>query len=156
MFSTPFTSCSIGAATVSATTFALAPGYVAETFTVGGTTSGYCAIGSACSATRPIITMTSDSTVAKTGRSTKKRANIGGSYEAAFGGASAAAGGPGRMLTFCGVTVTPGRTRWMPLTITHSPGASPSATARSPAWSEPSFTGRYSTTLLSFTTRTYF
>src|SRR5262249_4910807 len=76
MFSTPFTSCSIGAATVSATTFALAPGYVAVTFTVGGTTSGYCAIGSFWSATRPMITMTIERTVAKTGRSTKKRANI--------------------------------------------------------------------------------
>src|SRR5204862_3754669 len=77
MFSTPFTSCSIGAATVSATTFALAPGYVAEMFTVGGTPCGYCAIGSFWRATRPMITMTIDRTVAKIGRSTKKRANIG-------------------------------------------------------------------------------
>src|SRR6185369_731844 len=76
MFSTPFTSCSIGAATVSATTFALAPGYVAETFTVGGTTSGYCAIGRPFSDTRPMITITIESTVAKTGRSTKNFANI--------------------------------------------------------------------------------
>src|SRR6185295_6604637 len=116
MFSTPFTSCSIGAATVSATTRALAPGYVAEMLTVGGTTSGYCAIGSDWRATRPMMTMTIDRTVAKIGRSTKKRANIGGSYEAF--GAAAAAGGPGRMLTFWGATVTPGRTRWMPFTIT--------------------------------------
>ena len=36
MFSTPLTSCSIGAATVSATTLALAPGYVVVTETVGG------------------------------------------------------------------------------------------------------------------------
>src|SRR5262245_17073296 len=76
MFSTPFTSCSIGAATVSATTFALALGYVAEMLTVGGTTSGYCAIGRFWSATSPMITMTIDRTVAKIGRSTKKRANI--------------------------------------------------------------------------------
>src|SRR6059058_3509160 len=46
MFSTPLTSCSIGVATVSATTWALAPGYMAETCTVGGTTSGYWAMGS--------------------------------------------------------------------------------------------------------------
>src|SRR5947199_9536223 len=46
-------------------------------FTVGGTTSGYCAIGSFWRATRPMITMTLDRTVAKIGRSTKKRANIG-------------------------------------------------------------------------------
>src|SRR5689334_17765093 len=76
MFSTPLTSCSIGAATVSATTLALAPGYVAETLTVGGTTSGYCAIGSDWRATRPMITITIDRTVAKIGRSTKKRANM--------------------------------------------------------------------------------
>src|SRR5215472_14136741 len=99
MFSTPFTSCSMGAATVSATTFALAPGYVAETLTVGGTTSGYCAIGSFWRATRPMITMTIERTVAKTGRSTKKRANIGDSYDVPFAGA-VAAGGTGRMLTF--------------------------------------------------------
>src|SRR5439155_542222 len=106
-------------------------------------------------ATPPMMTMTSDSTVAKTGRSTKKRANMARSYEAAFGGA-AAAGGPGRMLTFCGVTVAPGRARWIPFTITHSPGARPSATARSAPWRGPSFTGRYSTTFFSLTTRTYF
>ncbi len=46
MRSTPLTSCSIGVATVSATVLALAPGYVAVTWTVGGATSGYCATGS--------------------------------------------------------------------------------------------------------------
>src|SRR6185503_7113677 len=93
MFSTPFTSCSIGAATVSATTFALAPGYVAVICTVGGTTSGYCAIGSPFSATRPMMTMTIDSTVANTGRSTKKRANIDRPQDSALGAAAGAAGG---------------------------------------------------------------
>src|SRR2546429_4538092 len=91
MFSTPFTSCSIGAATVSATTFALAPGYVAEMLTVGGTTSGYCAIGSFCRATRPMITMTIERTVAKIGRSTKKRANISSSLRGRLGGRPPAA-----------------------------------------------------------------
>src|ERR1700677_4496392 len=38
MFSTPLTCCSIGAATVSATTWALAPGYVQSTDTLGGDT----------------------------------------------------------------------------------------------------------------------
>src|SRR5207248_11271267 len=50
MLSTPLTCCSIGAATVSATTWALAPGYDAETSTVGGAISGYCANGSVNSA----------------------------------------------------------------------------------------------------------
>src|SRR5262245_15958292 len=44
---------------------------------VGGTTSGYCAMGRPSIATRPMMTMTIESTVAKTGRSTKNRANMG-------------------------------------------------------------------------------
>src|SRR5437867_2031559 len=60
------------------------------------------------------------------------------------------------MFTFCGATVPPGRTRWIPFTITQSPAVTPSATARSPFWTGPSFTGRYSTTFCAFTTRTYF
>src|SRR3954468_18344277 len=73
MRSTPLTSASIGVATVSATVLALAPGYVAVTWTVGGATSGYCAIGSCVSETTPTIRMTIDSTAAKIGRSMKKR-----------------------------------------------------------------------------------
>src|SRR5205823_12529404 len=42
---TPLTCCSIGAATVSATTWALAPGYLQSTWTVGGAIGGCCAIG---------------------------------------------------------------------------------------------------------------
>src|ERR1051325_477500 len=72
MRSTPFTSASIGVATVSATVLALGPGYVAGTGTVGGATSGYCAIGSCVSATPPTIRMTIDSTLAKIGRLMKK------------------------------------------------------------------------------------
>src|SRR5256885_14690740 len=76
MPSTPLTCCSIGAATVSATTWALAPGYVADTSTVGGAISGYCAIGSVNRATLPPSTMTMDSTEAKIGRLMKNRENI--------------------------------------------------------------------------------
>src|SRR5687768_13424767 len=76
MFSTPLTSCSIGVATVVATTCAFAPGYTAVTSTVGGATSGYCESGSCERETAPIMTMTSERTVAKIGRSTKKRVNI--------------------------------------------------------------------------------
>src|SRR5215831_4065021 len=72
MSSTPFTSCSIGAATVSAMTSAEAPGYVALMLTVGGTISGYSEIGSDCCAIAPAIVRISESTVAKTGRSMKK------------------------------------------------------------------------------------
>src|SRR3954465_1654980 len=62
----------MGVATLSATVLALAPGYVAVTCTVGGATSGYCAIGSCVNATPPTIRMTIDSTLAKMGRSMKK------------------------------------------------------------------------------------
>src|SRR5262245_22777109 len=62
IFSTPLTCCSIGAATVSATTWALAPGYWAVTCTVGGVISGYWATGSRLAAHRPARTMTMEMT----------------------------------------------------------------------------------------------
>ncbi len=46
MFSTPLICCSIGVATVEATTSALAPGYCPVTLMIGGAISGYCATGS--------------------------------------------------------------------------------------------------------------
>src|SRR5437764_13522729 len=73
--STPFTCCSIGAATVSATTWALAPGYEAETSTVGGVMSGYCAMGKVQPAMLPASTVTIDSTEAKIGRLMKNWEN---------------------------------------------------------------------------------
>src|SRR6266481_3402903 len=73
MPSTPLTCCSIGAATVSATTWALAPGYWIVTATAGGVIGGYCAMGRANSAIRPGRVMNMDSTAAKIGRSMKKR-----------------------------------------------------------------------------------
>src|SRR5215218_3169547 len=77
MPSTPLTCCSMGAATVSATTWALAPGYDADTSTVGGVISGYCATGKFISAMAPASVTTMDSTAAKIGRSMKKRENTG-------------------------------------------------------------------------------
>src|SRR5690348_4074406 len=75
MPSTPLTCCSMGAATVSATTWALAPGYEAATSTVGGVISGYCVTGSAQTAMPPARVMTIDSTEAKIGRSMKNFEN---------------------------------------------------------------------------------
>src|SRR3954471_7073753 len=75
MFSTPLTCCSIGAATVSETTWALAPGYWQVTITVGGAIGGYIAMGSAHSAIAPASVIRIDRTVAKIGRSMKKREN---------------------------------------------------------------------------------
>src|SRR5207302_5539333 len=77
MSSTPLICCSIGAATVSATTLALAPGYDADTSTVGGAISGYCAIGSVMSAMPPARVITIDSTEAKIGRLMKNLENTG-------------------------------------------------------------------------------
>src|SRR5258707_467243 len=77
MPSTPLTACSMGAATVSATVLALAPGYDADTSTVGGVMSGYCATGSVNRAMLPARVMTMLSTDAKIGRLMKKRENTG-------------------------------------------------------------------------------
>src|SRR6266853_3648644 len=74
--STPTTCCSIGAATVSATTWALAPGYLAVTWTVGGVISGYSATGRRAAAMAPSRMMTMEITQARTGRSMKKRASM--------------------------------------------------------------------------------
>src|SRR2546421_4417273 len=76
MCSTPLTSCSIGAATVSASTCGFAPGYRAVTITVGGTMSGNWATGSWTIARAPTRTMTMDKTAAKIGRSMKKWENF--------------------------------------------------------------------------------
>ena len=76
MSSTPLTCSSIGDATVSATMRAFAPVYTAETSTVGGVMFGYWATGSDESATNPESITSTESTVAKIGRSMKKRVNM--------------------------------------------------------------------------------
>ena len=58
MFSTPLISCSSGVETVSASVRASAPGYIADTTTVGGMTSGYCAMGKATMDSIPASMMT--------------------------------------------------------------------------------------------------
>src|SRR5262245_13753196 len=72
MLSTPFTSCSIGVATVSDNTWADAPGYTARILTVGGAISGYSETGSPRCTIAPAIVRMIDSTAAKIGRSMKK------------------------------------------------------------------------------------
>jgi hypothetical protein len=73
MFSTPLICSSSGEATVWAIVSGLAPGKLARTWMVGGTTSGYSLIGSICIDRSPAMVMTIDSTVAKMGRSMKNR-----------------------------------------------------------------------------------
>src|SRR3954464_9081312 len=73
MFSTPLTCSSSGAATASASTRGLAPGYTARTTIEGGTTSGYSLIGKVKIAMAPVRKITIDRAAAKIGRSMKKR-----------------------------------------------------------------------------------
>src|SRR5512143_640394 len=75
-FSTPFTFCSIGVATDASTSVALAPTKVVVTWTIGGTTSGYWAMGSPDIATSPTRTVMMEITIATIGRLTKKRAML--------------------------------------------------------------------------------
>src|SRR3984885_4588291 len=77
MFSTPLTFCSIGSPTVLTSVGALAPGYRVVTCTVGGTTFGYCDVGRLTSETSPMTTKNSARTLARTGRSIKKREIMG-------------------------------------------------------------------------------
>jgi hypothetical protein len=80
----------MGAATVSVTTLAFAPGYEALTSTVGGAISGYCAIGRVNSAMPPARVMMIDNTEAKIGRLMKKFENTPGIYSCKTGSRGAA------------------------------------------------------------------
>ena len=60
----PFICISIGVVVVSSTVFASAPVKVAETLTVGGVMSGYCAIGNVDIAITPTNTITMEITIA--------------------------------------------------------------------------------------------
>src|SRR5262249_7462993 len=60
------------------------------------------------------------------------------------------------MSTSLGSTVMPGRTWSRPLTITRSPGFTPSSITRNPSWSAPRLMGRETTSFLSLTTYTIF
>src|ERR1700686_3353129 len=73
MSSTPLIACSNGEATVSAITVGFAPGYVARTTMVGGTTWGYSLMGRPGSAMSPTNRMSADNIAAKIGRSMKNR-----------------------------------------------------------------------------------
>src|SRR5689334_15670454 len=73
--SMPFSCASIGAATVLATTSAVAPEYAALIATCGGASSGYCSIGETVIATAPASTIRSEMTDERIGRSMKKCVN---------------------------------------------------------------------------------
>src|SRR5437016_13895968 len=64
---------SSGVATVCASTVGFAPGYIARTVIVGGVTSGYSLTARLRTARRPPARITSEMTIAKIGRSIKKR-----------------------------------------------------------------------------------
>src|SRR4029453_7553290 len=73
MLSAPLICCSIGDATLVATTSADAPGYDADTETDTGVMSGYCATGSFPIPPAPGVVMTIEMTDAKIGRSMQYR-----------------------------------------------------------------------------------
>src|SRR5262245_51140272 len=98
------------------------------TCTVGGTTSGYCATGSANMATPPITIIKIASTFARTGRAMKKSEIMCRRYLAPVARGDIAAA-----VSSCGSTFCPGIARRMPATTTRSSGLSPlSITRRSP------------------------
>src|ERR1700753_335819 len=72
MLSTPLISCSMGEATVSETTSAVAPAKRAVTCTVGGAMSGNSETGNARNEMMPTNVKMIESTAAKIGRSIKK------------------------------------------------------------------------------------
>ena len=120
-FSTPLIFCSSGVATAASTSVAAAPTNVVVTCTMGGTISGYCAMGSPGIATSPSITMTMENTIATIGRLTKNvaMATVPLPLERRRRpvGRPAVAGGGGAGF---GVTTVPSRTRCRPSTITFS------------------------------------
>src|SRR5882672_9945514 len=93
MCGTPLIAFSSGDATVSSSTLADAPGYVAVTVTTGGAISGYCEIGRLRIADRPASTRNTEITAAKIGRSIKKRENMSEFLRAYFFAAGAASVG---------------------------------------------------------------
>src|SRR5512134_2104586 len=75
-FSTPFSFCSMGVATDASTSVAEAPTKVVVIWTIGGTTSGYWAMGRPDIATSPTMTVMMEITMATIGRLTKKLAML--------------------------------------------------------------------------------
>src|SRR5262245_32804106 len=83
MSSTPLTCCSIGAAIVWETSSAPAPGNAQSIWIVGGVTYGYCVRGNVKKESAPARVMSTERTVAKTGRRMKNRENTWGNLVAA-------------------------------------------------------------------------
>ncbi len=132
--------CSKGDATVSAMVSGVAPGYVARTTIVGGTTSGYSLIGSLNIAKRPITKIAMDNTPAKIGRLMKKSEKfmvlplvfLADNYRIAVFNSDGRAA-----VASSGVTSIPVRTRCRPLTTISSPGCRPDSMTRSPSMAGP-------------------
>ncbi len=76
MPSTPLTCCSMGTPMVSATVAASAPGYMADTITVGGVMSGYWAMGRLLNVSTPASTIATAMTMENMGRCMKNLENM--------------------------------------------------------------------------------
>ena len=101
---------------------------MAATSTWGGAISGYCATGRLRMAARPAMTMKIEITMAKIGRSMKKRENMV-DQPPGLGGAGAA---PASSLSGVACTGAPGPSFRTPSTMTWSPAARPPVTTMSP------------------------
>src|SRR6476620_15877 len=82
---TPLIAFSSGAATVSSSVCAEAPGKTACTVTTGGAISGYCAIGSERIAAIPASTKNTEMTAAKIGRSMKNLESMAAAFRSGLG-----------------------------------------------------------------------
>ena len=102
MPSIPASESSSGLVIWDSTTSELAPGYRVSTVTTGSSIFGYSRMASLLNDTRPISTMISDMTVAKTGRRMQmsdKTMMRSGQFLAMAAGAAAALPGPGAPLS---------------------------------------------------------
>src|SRR3954468_10539739 len=120
----------------------------------GGATRGYWATGRREIASTPNSMIRMETTQAKTGRSMKKRAMVGGPYflpSEAGGGGGVFAGVAAEAVT--GLTVAPGRVFCRPSMMTRSPGLRPSETIQLSPTAVPRVTERNSTLLSGRTTR---
>ena len=162
MRSTPLTSCSIGVATVSATVLALAPGYVAVTARSAGPPPGYWR--RQASQGDDADDHDHDRQHRGEDRPVDEEAceHRPPSYELRRAGRwllRLAGAGPVASVacdTLGHRPSAPAATRWMPFTMTHSPGFRPSATTRRPFLKRAELDVAVSTTFWSFTTSTYF
>ena len=125
MPSIPLTAPSITWVIWDSITSADAPSYVVLIDTTGGSTAGYSRTGSLEKAKMPKTTSSALTTMASTGRWIEMSESTMAQLPAAVAGGVAGVGASA-------LTGAPSRTRWVPRTMTSSPGFTPSSTCTMP------------------------